>query len=384
MNTDEIISKLQKIKPYLQQEYVVKTAGLFGSCPSAMNNSFRSREFFVAAVIFLILSTNALLSAQSLSQSRQTREDPLRQMMFADSTRNGRPYAKDPHVIFFQQHYLMYYSIPPFGDSSNPVKGWGIGVARSKNLIDWERVGEIIPSQACDAKGLCAPCAIVIDGKVHLFYQTYGNREKDAICHATSTDGVSFDKNPSNPVFSPSGAWTCGRAIDAEVICLDGQCFMYYATRDPEFRIQMLGVAVAGADFSAGQWTNLSTEHPVLAPELSWEEDCIEGASLIRRNGKLYMFYAGAYNNRPQQIGVAVSDEGIRWTRLSDTPFLRNGAKGEWNHSESGHPHIFEAPDGRTFLFFQGNNDKGNTWYISNVEIFWSDKGPYMRHNNVK
>jgi predicted nucleotidyltransferase len=31
MNTDEIIGKLQEIKPYLQQEYGVKTVGLFGS-----------------------------------------------------------------------------------------------------------------------------------------------------------------------------------------------------------------------------------------------------------------------------------------------------------------------------------------------------------------
>ena len=344
-----------------------------------MNDLFRSQKIFIAAVIFLILLTNISLCAQSLQQSQQTAEQSQKKMMFADNTRNGRPYAKDPHVIFFQQHYLMYYSIPPFDDRSSSVKGWGIGISRSDNLIDWERVGEIIPSQECDAKGLCAPCAIVVDGKVHLFYQTYGYREKDAICHATSNDGIRFDKDPTNPVFSPSGAWTCGRAIDAEVIYLDVHYLMYYATRDPEFRIQMLGVALADADFSAGQWTNLSVEKPVLAPELSWEEECIEGASLIRRNGKLYMFYAGAYNNRPQQIGVAVSDDGIRWTRLSDKPFLRNGAAGEWNHSESGHPHIFDAPDGRTFLFFQGNNDKGNTWYISNIEVFWNDKGPYLR-----
>jgi predicted nucleotidyltransferase len=31
MTTDEAISKLQQIKPYLQREYAVKTLGLFGS-----------------------------------------------------------------------------------------------------------------------------------------------------------------------------------------------------------------------------------------------------------------------------------------------------------------------------------------------------------------
>ena len=31
MDTNEIIGKLQRIKPYLQREYAVKTVGLFGS-----------------------------------------------------------------------------------------------------------------------------------------------------------------------------------------------------------------------------------------------------------------------------------------------------------------------------------------------------------------
>jgi hypothetical protein len=116
----------------------------------------------------------------------------------------------------------------------------------------------------------------------------------------------------------------------------------------------------------------------MLKPELPWEGECIEAASVIRRNGKLYMFYAGGYNNWPQQIGVAESKDGIHWTRLSDQPFLANGKPGEWNSSESGHPHIFD--DGkRTFLFFQGNDDNGKTWWISNVEVFWEKKVPVLK-----
>jgi hypothetical protein len=116
----------------------------------------------------------------------------------------------------------------------------------------------------------------------------------------------------------------------------------------------------------------------MLKPELPWEKDCIEGATVIEKYGRLYMFYAGAYNNAPQQIGVAVSKDGISWKRLSVEPFLANGTQGKWNSSESGHPHIFEAGNGRTFLFFQGNNDKGKTWFISNVEVKWTRKGPYL------
>jgi predicted GH43/DUF377 family glycosyl hydrolase len=303
-------------------------------------------------------------------------------MMFGDTSRTGSPFSKDPHVISFGGRYIMYYSIQPYKDKNNPVQGWGIGIAESKDLINWKKCGEISSAADYEGKGLCAPCARVIDGKVHLFYQTYGNGKNDAICHAVSADGINFARDATNPVFHPQGPWTCGRAIDAEVIKFKGSYYLYYATRDPGYKIQMQGVAMApgNSDFSRSSWENLSTDNPMLKPELPWEKDCIEGASVIVRKGKLYMFYAGAYNNAPQQVGVAVSSDGVSWQRLSDNPFLTNGKPGEWNFSESGHPHLFEDDNGKTYLFFQGNNDNGKTWYISNIEVFWNKAGPYLKN----
>ncbi len=264
---------------------------------------------------------------------------------------------------------------------------WGIGIGVSTNLVDWKQIGEVLPSQPCDQKGLCAPCARVIDGKVHLFYQSYGTGKYDAICHAVSTDGVNFTKNATNPIFSPEPSnWTCGRAIDAEMFRIGDDYFLYYATRDPEFKNQLLGVAKTPVEsstehnFDHGRWQNVSTNAPIMEPRLSWEGKCIEGASVISRNGKYYLFYAGSYNNAPQQIGVAVSEDGVQWKRLSDKPFLPNGAEGEWNHSESGHPHIFDDPTtGRSYLFFQGNKDHGKTWYLSQKEVVWDEKGPKFK-----
>ena len=90
------------------------------------------------------------------------------------------------------------------------------------------------------------------------------------------------------------------------------------------------------------------------------------------------MFYAGAYNNRPQQIACAVSDDGINWERLFRKPLLPNGKPGEWNSSESGHPGVFVDNDGKMYLFFQGNNDMGKSWYISKMNIGWKDNKPYL------
>lgn len=302
-------------------------------------------------------------------------------MMYADCSRLGIPYSKDPHVVFFKGRYLMYFSIPPYAKKDKVTwSGWVIGVAESSNLIEWKKIGEILPSANApyEKKGICAPGAIVRDGKVHLFYQTYGNGPKDAICHAVSDNGITFERNKTNPIFSPDGNWNNGRAIDAEVVLFKGKYFLYYATRDPKGKIQLQGVASTdiNSNFDRNTWKHLSKDKSILQPELEWEGKCIEGASCIVKNDKLYMFYAGAYNNAPQQVGVAVSDDGVNFKRLFDKPFLPNGKPGEWNSSESGHPHIFLAPNGDSYLFYQGNNNKGKSWLLSNVKVKWENSLP--------
>ncbi|MDP4291791.1 MAG: family 43 glycosylhydrolase [Bacteroidota bacterium] len=318
----------------------------------------------------------------SINRNISVQIDRSKRMMYADTSRLGRPFSKDPYVIRFKNKYLMYFSVPGYTDANNKVHGWGIGIAESTDLKTWRKVAEVNedPAATYEAKGFASPCALVIDGKVNLFYQTYGNGTKDAICHAWSTDGINFIRNTTNPIFRPDGAWNCGRAIDAEVIPFKGKYYLYYATRDPDNKIQMQGVAVAPekTNFNREDWTNLSKDAPILKPVLPWERDCIEAASVINKNGELFMFYGGSYNNAPQQIGVAKSSDGIHWARLFDQPFLTNGKPGEWNSSESGHPHIFTAADGSTWLFYQGNNDNGKTWYLSNKEVFWKKKLPKL------
>lgn len=301
-------------------------------------------------------------------------------MRFADYSR-GRPFAKDPAVIRFADRYLLYYTLPPHGDD-RVGDGYAMGIAASDDLDHWQKIGEILPDpdSPFEANGLCAPGAIVLGDQIHLFYQTYGNGPRDAICHATSTDGLTFTRDRSNPIFAPTGSWNNGRAIDADVIALGTTLFLYFATRGPAGRVQLLGVATAPLDstFSRASWVQ-ACDAPILQPELPWEQECIEAPAVCRHGDRLYMFYAGAYNNRPQQIGCAMSGDGLHWRRLAATPFLPNGAPGSWNVSESGHPFIFTDTDGRTHLFFQGNDDGGRSWYLSRIDVWWDAAGPHLR-----
>ena len=130
------------------------------------------------------------------------------------------------------------------------------------------------------------------------------------------------------------------------------------------------------SDFGREAWTDLSVAGPALAPELAWERDCIEAPALCVREGRLVAFYAGGYNNEPQQLGVATSPDGVVWTRMSEQPWLTNGRPGEWNSSESGHPGLLQTKDGASHLFFQGNDDDGHTWRIAGLRLAWDGLFP--------
>lgn len=280
-------------------------------------------------------------------------------------------FAKDPAAVYFNGQYFLYYSI------KYPDGRFGIGIATSHDMEQWDLTDEIPLEEVYEANGIAAPGAIVLHNQVHLFYQTYGNWERDAICHAVSEDGFHFVKNPENPVFAPDTDWCCGRAIDADVCVFRGRLHLYFATRDHHMKIQKVGGAWAplDSDFGKKSWTMLANQ-ALLSPVLPWEGECIEAPATLVHDDKIYMFYGASYNCTPQQIGCAVSKDGIFFERICTEPFLPCGAPDDWNSSESGHPYVFCDKDDRIYLFYQGSPNNGQTWYLSKVELTITNGDP--------
>lgn len=201
-------------------------------------------------------------------------------MLFTDVSGTKKKFAKDPAVVHWQGRYYLYYSVfLPDGEGKEVL---GIGIAASDDMEHWKKLGNFPLTQPCEKNGVGAPGAIVLGGKIHLFYQTYGNGEKDAICHAWSEDGRTFEKDDTNPVFSPSDTWCCGRAIDADVCAFGDRVYLYFATRDHEMEVQKVGVASAAIDggFGRGEWRECLAQS-VVAPEYKWEGRCIEAPAAL-------------------------------------------------------------------------------------------------------
>lgn len=294
-------------------------------------------------------------------------------MLYTNTDYNN--FAKDPAVVEYDGCYFMYHSIVK-------DKKLEIGISNSKDGENFERVGFVKRTLDCEKNGIGAPGAIVYNGKVHLFYQTYGNGKLDAICHAVSTDGINFTKVGDEAVFAPREPyadmpeWSCGRAIDADVTIHNDKLILYFATRDKEFKRQIVGAACAELTPELDGKFEFFPDI-VLEPILDWERDCIEAPAALEFDGKVYLFYAGSYNCEPQQIGCAVSDDGLHFERLFiDAPLLKCGNKGDWNECESGHPYIYKANDGKIWLYYQGSPDNGKSWYITRCEIVFENGFP--------
>ena len=144
-------------------------------------------------------------------------------MLYTDPT--SRPFAKDPAVVRFHDRYYLYYSQM---QEEGPLR---IAIAVSDDMDTWEKVALLPLDQPCEANGVGAPGAIVLNGRVHLFYQTYGNWEKDALCHAVSEDGVFFRRLFHQPFLScgKPGAWNASESGHPYAFRDDdGRCYLFY------------------------------------------------------------------------------------------------------------------------------------------------------------
>lgn len=66
-------------------------------------------------------------------------------------------FAKDPAVVRFRDQYYLYYTIKyNHADFGAPEK-IGIGIAQSRDLEEWENIGELPLEDACEKNGVGAP-----------------------------------------------------------------------------------------------------------------------------------------------------------------------------------------------------------------------------------
>lgn len=147
------------------------------------------------------------------------------------------------------------------------------------------------------------------------------------IMYAYSTDGgVTWIKHPT-PVLdiAPEGEWDC-YFLDTPQVLWDGTTYRmwYFGDNDNLSNGGSFGLATSTDGIN---WTR-NASNPVLTPGAgsAWDNLFIESPAVVYDNGTYYMAFTGidiaSYNNR---IGVATSVNGINWTKYSGNPVVSQG-----------------------------------------------------------
>jgi arabinan endo-1,5-alpha-L-arabinosidase len=254
----------------------------------------------------------------------------------------------DPDVLEIGDVYYAYAT------NANDVN---IQSARSNDLVDWEMLGDVLPTLpdwAVQSFGLVwAP-------------EVFSPREGQYVLYFTARFAIGFDgvqcigiatgDDPSGP-FSSSNPepFICqtgeGGSIDASTFLdTDGQRYVLWKN-DGNSRGGRSWLYIQ--ETSPDGLTIQGEPRRLLTADQRWEGILVEAPTLWWQDGKYYLFYsANAYNDRRYAVGYAVADNVLGPYVKAEGPLLAMdlaaGLVGP------GGQDIVTGPRGGTWLLFHG------------------------------
>ncbi len=231
------------------------------------------------------------------------------------------------------------FTLPPLDSQSSPPgfrwEALPEPVLDRGSAGDWDDVDVLNPS-------------VVRRGDLYFnFYSGYDG----ATWHtgfATSRDGVQWTK--WGKVLSPDrSTWEGGYiAANGSALLLDGQFYYWYQAGTPP----RIGLARSP---DGREWTKHN--RPVLepGPRGSWDERGVADPYVIQVGGKLYMYYLGQDRARRQRLGVAMSPDGVRWTKRRTDPVMELGPPGSFDEVGLGEPAVWSSHD-RYWMLYTGRD----------------------------
>lgn len=166
---------------------------------------------------------------------------------------------------------------------------------------------------------------------------------------ATSTDGISFDRE-EDPVLSPSEPWELpGGAEDPRVVKIGDTFFLTYTAYDGE--TARLAIATST---DLRNWV----KHGLVFPDRGWTKS---GAILPEKiNGQFWMYFGDT------NIWAAHSEDGIQWTVVEEPVLTPRDGKFDSRLVEPG-PAPIITEDG-ILLLYNGADD--DLFYASGQALF--------------
>jgi beta-fructofuranosidase len=292
----------------------------------------------------------------------------------ADATGDAIPF-------YHEGKYHIFSLTPPPGTGVYPDRlrtTWHH--AWSDNLVDWKEVGPaLIPGGPAepDADGCWTGSVVFGEGQLHAFYTGYSIHATfpQTICHATSSDGVSWTKDKSNPCLVPktdtyeSLDWRDPYAFYNDQ---DRNYWLILSARKNTGPVTRRGCVVLYRSNDLIKWEYYG---PIYEPK---HTNCPECPELYRMGNNWYLSYS-----RFSEFGGTIY-------RVSDSPF------GVWRtprHDRIGNRRFYAAKSmadnaGRRYYFGwipdRANNSDNGEWYWGGIFAVPHEVAPSLKNRELE
>lgn len=300
-------------------------------------------SFTTVILTALFLVSTVTFSFAQVNWTRQNDGNPV-----LDPGPSGawdNEFVGSPSVLFYGNTYHMWY----WGGTDYNLRG--IGYATSPDGITWTKYDDstttslpfaesdrvLYPGQqgTWDDASVATPSVLLIESTYHMWYagtQDPTHSELISIGHATSTDGINWQKDiQNNPVLHPgvTGTWDDVFVFGPWVL-FDGSIYhmWYNAWNGSQTELMRIGHATS---LDAITWTK-NPNNPVLSygSPGDWDNPRVDNPKVVYDGATFHMWYSGG-DLFAWRIGYATSEDGSSWTKDASNPVLNWGAAGNWD-----------------------------------------------------
>ncbi len=307
---------------------------------------YRITPFF--RIIFIVSGLLLSLSSVGCDDGTTEPDPPVSSPRFVKYAGNpvipenleGYPdhWKSDPFVMFENGIYKIW-----FGYNANGSKTQ-IGYATSNDGINW--TVQQLPALPLGTDGewddedVETPFVVKVDGIYHMYYCARGEEEGSEwspeatyrIGHATSLDGLTWVKDPGNPILDVSGIgssdWDALVTAEPSVVYRNGRFELFYVGGhiDGEVFVLELGLATST---DGSSWTRYSG-NPILSNTI----DNVYAPFVLYNRTNYELWYTGGPKADPYfPVGpfrYYTGYDGVEWYK-AETTALERGVSGEWD-----------------------------------------------------
>jgi len=256
-----------------------------------------------------------------------------------------------PSVLKEKDHYKMWYT------AANDSRDFKVGLAISKDGVNFRKYEhnpalDVTPD-SWDNKGVQFAQVIKENDIYKMWYAGFdGVAWRTGL--AVSKDGITWSKEPDPVLDIGQEGEFDGKTLLKPTVIKDGDIYrMAYAAVGDDTWTMRLGLATSP---DGKEWVKYSG-NPVIEPE-SGKWDCvhIEDPHLIKLD-KYYLTYAGKDEAGNYRIGLAVSDDGIHYTK-EPKPILDLGSKTSFEALYVAGNYLFCDPP-KLVMYYHGRDPEG-------------------------